>query len=67
MVRVGSNAQVETFLSSNLDKVLVGRDTGSFQGLRGELLILVGNEMNAEGELINVGALPSKIEDTYIQ
>jgi len=32
MVRVGSNSEMEAFLSSDLDKVLVGANAGGFEG-----------------------------------
>ena len=46
--------------------VLVGANTGSLEGLRGDLLILVGDEVNAEGELVNVGLLATEIEDANL-
>lgn len=46
--------------------VLVGANTGSLEGLRGDLLILVGDEVNAEGELVDVGLLATKIEDANL-
>ena len=58
---------MEGVLSGSLGYVLVGANTGGFQSLRGELLILVGNEMAAEGELVDVGALTAEIEDTDLQ
>ena len=44
--------------------ILVGANTGGFEGLGGQLLVLVGDEVNAEGEVIDVGLLTSQIEDT---
>jgi hypothetical protein len=46
--------------------VLVGANTGSLEGLRGDLLILVGDEVNAEGELVDVGLLATEIEDANL-
>lgn len=46
--------------------VLVGANTGSLEGLRGDLLILVGDEVNAERELVDVGLLAAKIEDANL-
>lgn len=46
--------------------VLVGANTGSLEGLRGDLLILVGDEVNAEGELVDTGLLAAKIEDANL-
>lgn len=46
--------------------VLVGANTGSLEGLRGDLLILVGDEVDAEGELVDVGLLATEIEDANL-
>ena len=85
---VHTDAQVETFLTGDLDKVpiesymrlgswmsgerrgsgsdnvLVGANTG---GLGGQLLVLVGNQVDAHGEVIHVGLLTTKIEDTNLR
>lgn len=47
MVGVGADAEVETFLAGNLDEVLVGANTGGLKGLGAQLLILVGDEVDA--------------------
>jgi hypothetical protein len=64
VVWVSANTEMETFLSGNLDQVLVGANTGSFQSLGAQLFILVGDHVNAEGELVDVRTLSAKIEDT---
>jgi hypothetical protein len=46
------------------DDILVGTDTSGFQSLGGELFIFVGDEVNAEREVVDVGLLTSQIEDT---
>lgn len=46
------------------DDVLVGTNTGSLEGLGGQLLILVGNEVNTVGEVVNGSLLTTEIEDT---
>lgn len=61
---VGADSEVETLLTGVLDKVLVGANTGGLEGLGAQLLILVGNEVNAEREVVNIGALSAKIEDS---
>jgi len=66
MVRVGTNTEMETFLSSNLDQVLVGADTGSFQSLGAQLFVLVGDQVDAERELIDVRTLSAKVEDSNL-
>jgi len=63
MVRVDTDAEMETFLSGNLDKVLVGANTGGLESLGGQLLVLVGDQVNAEREVVDVGALAAEIED----
>ena len=45
---------------------LVGANTGSFQSLRAQLFVLVGNHVDAERELIDVRTLSAKIEDTNL-
>ena len=88
---VHTDAQVETFLTGDLDKVpieshmrmcpcmsgerygsgssnvLVGANTGGFESLGGQLLVLVGNQVDAGGEVIHVGLLTTKIEDTNLR
>jgi hypothetical protein len=41
MVGVDADTEMETFLSGNLDKVLVGANTGGLESLGGQLLVLV--------------------------
>ena len=38
-----------------IDDILVGADTGGFEGFRGQLLVLVGDHVDAEGEFVDVG------------
>jgi hypothetical protein len=61
---VSADSEMETLLSGVLGKVLVGANTGGLKSLGAQLLILVGNEVNAEREVIDVGALSAKIEDS---
>jgi hypothetical protein len=60
---VGADAQVETLLAGVLDEVLVGANTGGLEGLGTQLLILVGDEVDAEREVVDVGTLAAQIED----
>jgi hypothetical protein len=60
---VGADTQVETLLSGVLDEVLVGANTGGLEGLGAQLLILVGDEVDAEREVVDVGTLTAEIED----
>jgi hypothetical protein len=42
---------------------LVGADTGSLESLGAQLFILVGNQVDAQGELVDVRTLSAKVED----
>jgi len=61
---VGADAEVETFLTGDLDHVLVGADTGGFEGLGGELLILVGDKVDACWEVVDGRTLAAEIVDS---
>lgn len=63
MVGVSADAEVERLLATGLDHVLVGANTGGLEGLGAQLLILVGDEVDAEGELVDVGTLTAQVED----
>jgi hypothetical protein len=63
VIWVSANTEMETFLASNLDEVLVGADTGSFESLGAQLFILVGDEVDTEREFIDVCALATKVKD----
>jgi len=64
VVRVDADAHVERVLAGGLCDVLVGADTGGLECLGGQLLVLVRDEVAAEGELIDRGTLAAKVEDT---
>jgi len=66
VVRVGANTEVETFLSGDLDEVLVRADTGSLERLRAQLFIFVGDQVDAERELVDVGTLTAQVEDANL-
>lgn len=57
---------MEGVLATRLDHVLVGANTGGFKSLGTQLLVLVGDEVDAERELIDTSTLAAKIEDTCI-
>jgi hypothetical protein len=63
---VGADTEVESFLSSDLNKVLVGADTSGLEGLGTQLLILVGDEVDAEREVVDGSALAAKIVDANL-
>jgi len=46
-----------------LRTVLVGANTSGFEGFGGQLFVLVGYHMDAQGEFIDVGALAAEVED----
>lgn len=66
MEGVGADAEVETLLTRVLDEVLVGANTGGLEGLGAQLLILVGDEVDAEREVVDGGTLAAKIEDANL-
>jgi hypothetical protein len=55
---------METILASDLAQVLIGANTGSFQGLGAQLFIFVGDQVDAEGELVDGSALSAEIENS---
>ena len=63
VVGVDADTEMERFLSTVLDEVLVGANTGGLERLGGQLLVLVGDQVNAEREVIYVGLLATKVED----
>jgi hypothetical protein len=64
MVRVGSNSEMERILPRGLGNTLVGADTTSLKHLARQLFVLLGNEVRAEGEFVDVCTFTSQIEDT---
>lgn len=64
MEGVGTDTEVETLLTGVLDEVLVGANTGGLEGLGAQLLILVGDEVNAEREVVDDSLLAAEIEDS---
>jgi len=62
--RMDAKTHVESILTHELDHVLVGADTGGFQGLSRELFILIGDHVDAERELINASLLTTQVVNT---
>jgi hypothetical protein len=60
-----ADAHVEEILTGVLDHGLVRGNTGSLESLGGDLLVLIGDEMHAQGELIAGILLASYIVDTW--
>jgi hypothetical protein len=63
VVGVDTDTEMEGFLSGSLDEVLVGANTGGFESLGGQLLVLVGDQVDAEREVVYVGLLATEVED----
>merc|ERR1719234_220605 len=61
--RMDSHPDVETLLATVLHKVLVAANPSRLKGLRRELLELIRDEMDREGELINTSPLPAQVKD----
>ena len=66
MEGVDAVPQMERVLAGGLRDVFVGADAGSLEGLAEELLVLIGDKMAAEGEVVNGGSLTTKIEYTNL-
>jgi len=60
---VEANAQVEGILAAVLGHVLVHHNTGSFQSLGRDLLVLAGDQVHAQLEVLDGGVLASDIID----
>jgi hypothetical protein len=65
--RVHTNPQVERVFASGLCYILVGADTGSLERFARELLILIGDKVTTEGELIDRSTLPAEVKDTDLR
>jgi len=63
---VDSHSHVETFSTDGGLHVLVACNTGSFESLRCNLLLLVTNQMDASGELIELGLLFTNIVNSEL-
>jgi len=59
-----AETHVESVLAHELHHVLVGANTRGFQGLGGELFILVGDHVDAERELIDARLLTTQVVNT---
>jgi hypothetical protein len=65
--RVGTAADVVTFLTSGLDKVLVAGNTSSFKSASSQLFLLIGDQVGDEWEVIDTSPLSSAIIDTDLR
>merc|ERR550514_849060 len=64
---VAANAKVERFLTRQADHALVRRNTRSFEGLTGHLLVLVRHHVHCQGELIHVVLLLAAVENADLR
>ena len=60
---VDPHPDVEAILATVLDQVFVAANTSGLQSLGGELLQLVGHQMDGQRELVNSSLLTSQVED----
>ena len=65
--RVHTNPQVERVFAGGLCYILVGANTCSLKRFTRQLLILVGDKVTAEGELIDRSTLPAEVKDTDLR
>lgn len=61
---VQTHTDVELVLSAVLHHVLVAANTSSLQGFGRQLLVLVGDQVHAQREVLHAGLLATQIEDT---
>jgi hypothetical protein len=60
---VETDTHVEGILSGGLGDILVSANATSLEGLGRDLLLLVAEQVDAEGELVNTGLLTTQIVD----
>jgi hypothetical protein len=58
-----TNPQMERILPTRLRHILVGANTGGLESLGRQLLVLVRDEVSAEGELVDGGTFTTEIVD----
>lgn len=61
-----TNANMETFSGGGILHVLVGGNTGGFKGFRGDLFLLLGDQMHAAGESFPAGLLLASVINTHL-
>jgi hypothetical protein len=59
-----TDTHVEVILTGNLADILVGSNTGSFQGFTGNLFTFVRDQVDTEGEFITSCLLTTQVENT---
>jgi len=60
---VHTDAHVERILARCLGDILVSANTSCFERLRAQLLILIGDKMTAEGELVDGGTFTAEVKN----
>jgi len=65
--RVQAHSHVERVLAGKLDEVLIGTDSPRLEGLRRDLLKLIGDEVDAEGKLVDLGLFATKVKDADLR
>jgi hypothetical protein len=46
---------------------LVGANAGSFESFRAQLFVLVGDHVDAEGEIVDIGTLATEVKDADLR
>ncbi|KRX79119.1 hypothetical protein T12_8889, partial [Trichinella patagoniensis] len=62
---MNADAEMEGIFSGGFCHVLVAGDAGGFESFAGDVFFLPGDEMDAEGELIDAFLLHSHVIDAY--
>jgi tripartite-type tricarboxylate transporter receptor subunit TctC len=65
--RMHTDTHVEAILTTKLNEVLVAANTSGFESFGGDLMMLAGQKMDAEGEFGNIGALLPQIENADLR
>ncbi|CAH0374992.1 unnamed protein product [Pelagomonas calceolata] len=65
--RVRPRANVVRLLAAHLDEVLVARDARRLQSIGGDLLLLVGDQMGHEGELVDGRLFVAAVENADLR
>jgi len=64
---VDTHPDVELVLAAVLHEILVAADTSGLQGLAGQLLQLIGHQMDRQWELVNSSPLTPKVKDPNLR
>jgi hypothetical protein len=64
---VHTNPQMERVFAGGLCYIFVGTDTRSLERFTRKLLVLIGDKVTAEGELIDRSALTAEVKDADLE